>query len=75
MILTRRQAEAVYSAMCALNNIGSRLHARDVGYTPDGFAIQVHETDQKTIAVATGTQRLETHDSQAAFAAMYGLDG
>ena len=73
MILNKAQAEAVYSAMCALNNVNARLHARDVGYTDEGFAIQIHETETGMIVISTGTKVLERYGTQGRFAAAHGL--
>lgn len=66
MILTPAQAEAVYRAMCELNNIGGRIDAR-IGYT------RVNETVSVGILVTAPGQSTEQHNDQAAFAAAYGL--
>lgn len=79
MILNQAQAEAVYSAMCALNNVGGRSHVRinaarggliHVNELPDG-AIQLWRGD----AVGYPTGAIENYADQSAFAAAYGLDG
>ncbi len=75
MILSQPQAEAVYSAMCALNNVNARLHARDVGRTDEGLPIQIHETETGVIVISTGTQVLERYGTQGRFAAAHGLEG
>lgn len=78
-ILTKAQAEAVYSAMCALNNVGALADTRvpDNGRTihitervmGDGHLIQVYRGD----AVGNPTGGFEQYDSQSAFATAYGL--
>ena len=78
MILTQAQAEAVYSAMCALNNVGGRLHAR-IKATP-GALIHVNELPSGHMqlwpgdAVGNPTGPLESHHNQSAFATAYGLN-
>lgn len=67
MILNQAQAEAVYSAMCALNNIGGRIDAR-IGYT------RVNETVSAGILVTAPDHSTEQYNDQAAFAAAYGLN-
>jgi len=72
MILTQAQAEAVYSAMCALNNVGA-----DKGSTSfesgrmDGIYVNWH---QHVVAIQVGVVGpCEYHSNQAAFATAYGL--
>ena len=73
-ILTQAQAEAVYSGMCALNNVGARLdafredefHAREIA---DG-RIVVHKLPPTFSNSFNGP---EIHANQAAFATAYGL--
>lgn len=87
-ILTKAQAEAVYSAMCALNNVGGALWCRMTAGKGEEW-VGVREEDSGAIhirkgalrrfdsiesVVAIGTGALEHHASQAAFAAAYGLD-
>lgn len=67
-ILTQAQAEAVYSAMCALNNVGGCIDCR-IGY------IRVNESAIAGILIMARGKRTERHDNQAAFAAAYGLNG
>lgn len=72
LILTTAQAEAAYSAMCALNNISMRLD----GCVGDG--IRMHEDENgevfvfETRAGHTGGLR-EEYENQSAFATAYGL--
>ncbi len=70
MILNQAQAEAVYSAMCALNNVGGKLWCY-VG----GYRIEDEGADGVTIMndYRVNPQTLERHASQAAFAAAYNL--
>lgn len=67
LILTTAQAEAVYGAMCALNNIDARLDAR-VGPT------RVYETLSGTVVVSAYALPTEDYANQAAFAAAYNLE-
>ncbi len=76
MILTKSQAEAVYSAMCALNNVNARcmaeLDRKDfLNYK------RVVERDEDTIyivnVVVGRANKIENYDNQAAFAAAYGV--
>lgn len=75
LILNKSQAEAVYRAICALNNIGARLHQASF-LMRDGihaeFIVDVRERAGGQIVVDGRTTEL--HDSQAAFAEAYGLN-
>ena len=68
MILGKEQAQAVYSAMCALNNVGGRI---DVTWPDHGRVIE----DAKSFVFVFSREGvvLEKHVSQAAFATAYGL--
>ena len=66
-ILTQAQAEAVYSAMCALNNVGGRIGAAL------GDGCMVREDSDGEIYISHDVWRLEYHADQAAFATAYGL--
>lgn len=78
LILTPAQAEAVYSAMCALNNVsGAQLQTVIPATTG---AVRVREMPSGTIAIeyllrsqAPDGLWLETYDNQSAFATAYGL--
>lgn len=67
MILNQAQAEAVYSAMCALNNVGGKANNLHVGravVSADvGSAIHVYSPEAD-----------ERYPNQSAFAAAYGLN-
>ncbi len=72
-ILTKTQAEAVYSAMCALNNVGAHLDARIYS-----AAIRVQEMPGGMIVVHRPVHNApsaeqETYANQSAFATAYGL--
>jgi hypothetical protein len=79
MILNKPQAEAVYSAMCALNNVSGLANFRfpDTGRTihvtesvmGDGHLIQIYRGD----AIGNPTGDFEQFTSQADFATAYGL--
>lgn len=68
LILNQSQAEAVYSAMCVLNNVDFR--ACDLSF---GKAI-VKQTSSGTISVIGTVGDDEQYASQAAFATAYGLN-
>lgn len=76
MILNQAQAEAVLNAMCALNNVGGRLAANLDEDKPE--SINVFERADGTVSVWQRnhgvTHNEETHTTQAAFAAAYGLN-
>lgn len=74
-ILSQSQAEAIYSAMCALNNVGGRVTAEFGG-------LQAYELSDGSICVqgdaavrngAAMEDGIEAYDSQSAFAQAYGL--
>lgn len=67
-MLTKAEAEMVYSAMCALNNVGGKLAA-------NLESVRVIETKQGvTISDNQLSRPQEHYDSQAEFAMAYGLD-
>ena len=67
MILNQAQAEAVYSAMCALNNVGMRIN------TCDDDMVRVAEHQSGVITVYHGDTVRDVYANQAAFATAYGL--
>lgn len=73
MILNQSQAEAVYSAMCALNNVGGRMSCLDLGQ--QSRDPQIRCTVGGSIVIERGMPFCdrEAHDNQSAFAAAYGL--
>ncbi|KLR58005.1 hypothetical protein [Diaphorobacter sp. J5-51] len=71
-ILNQSQAEAIYSAMCALNNLGSTSIELDL---PGDIWIQAGVNGGVIVCPRHVGAKLEQHASQAAFAAAYGLDG
>lgn len=71
-ILTPAQAEAVYSAMCHLNNVGGRI---DRIYA-DGFQVsEAAHTGRVIVQLASDhlTVPPEIYSNQSAFATAYGL--
>lgn len=69
MILTQAQAEAVYSAICVLNNVSGRIEALNL---PDnGIAVGCFSSG--VIHVRNIYGQFENHTNQAAFATAYGL--
>lgn len=76
-ILTQAQAEAVYSAMCHLNNVGGQMNA-----SFEGGAVSAIEWSEGTVTVTRHrapagfpycNEQQETYSSQSAFATAYGL--
>lgn len=80
MILNQAQAEAVYSAMCALNNVSANrgVELRFVGGN-DGdynrYGVKEEADGEVTVYVGPGILGREREDyaNQAAFASAYGL--
>lgn len=73
MILTAAQAEAIYSAMCALNNVGGALRATMPQANSEKW-LKVRECeDFGTIKVIVGFTTAEVYADQNAFAQAYGL--
>lgn len=73
-ILSQAQAEAVYSAMCALNNVGSTIKAKIPPTEDGGRWVFVEECeDSGQITLTTGLRTVARHSNQAAFASAYGL--
>ncbi len=74
-ILTQVQAESVYSAMCALNNVNARVKAMFGNVATDG--VNVFEEDDGCVRVARvnayDVREHEEYNDQAAFADAYGL--
>ena len=76
-ILNQAQAEAVYNAMCALNNVGAAIDCLlPLG---GGKAVRVYEALNASVHVATEAggrawQSVERHESQSAFSTAYGLN-
>jgi hypothetical protein len=70
LILTPAQAEAVYSAMCALNNVNGRCVDLAIG---DNAAVLVHATGTVTV-IRYVTEPAERYASQHEFASAYGLN-
>lgn len=71
-ILTQAQAEAVYSAMCALNKVGGRIHV-----TIDESKRVAQRIDSRihVLEFLNGDwEPCEVYLGQSAFAAAYGLD-
>lgn len=68
MILTQAQAEAVYSAMCALNSVGGRLSLADVGVMQ-----RVRQSDTGCVIVESIDEFADHYPNQYAFASDYGL--
>lgn len=71
LILNQAQAEAVYSAMCALNNVGGRIDV--LIPNPGGVIVQVQEMQHGEVWVFFGSLGSENYADQSAFAAAYGL--
>lgn len=81
MILNQSQAEAVYSAMCALNNVNGRLHARMSGRYEGSIVHCVEQSGGRgQLQIYWGDPSgnphglAEHYPNQAAFATAYGLN-
>jgi hypothetical protein len=73
-ILDKAQAQAVYGAMCALNNVGATLKANIPPAEETGRWIYVEEcADTGQITLTTGLRRVACYSNQDAFTAAYGL--
>lgn len=68
-LLNQAKAEAVYGAMCALNNVGGKLLAN---FEHEDKLTTVHELPSGLIVVCDG-RTFEEYDGQTAFAAAYDL--
>lgn len=71
LILTTAQAQAVYSAMCALNQVGG---GQVEAYVDAAFALvrEHHSGCVRVVSIRENDKR-EEYSDQAAFAAAYGL--
>ncbi|MFY3577133.1 hypothetical protein ACOTI8_31015 [Achromobacter xylosoxidans] len=72
LILTTAQAQAVYSAMCALNNIGAVIDVEIPGGC-GGTRIQGTFTGSVRVEQRWDDRKSERYPDQDAFAASYGL--
>jgi len=76
LFLNQSQAEAVYGAMCALNNVGGRI-AATVAIVDAGTHVNVYETSLGVVCLVKVCDfdlvDSEGYESQAAFATAYGL--
>ncbi|MDX3877636.1 hypothetical protein [Achromobacter denitrificans] len=71
-ILTAAQAQAVYSAMCALDNISVNFDT--MWRADDGESVRITENKYGVLVHKGGEQGVSEHYAdQAAFAAAYGL--
>jgi hypothetical protein len=68
LLLTPAQAEAVYSAMCALNNIGSTLQT-----TVRGVCVRVSDSGEVHVWEPFTSKTYELYATQHEFATTYGL--
>lgn len=78
MILNQAQAQAVYTAMCALNNVSANegVQISFVGTVDGDYKhIKVEECAGGSVEVSFGIlgRERETYPNQAAFAAAYNL--
>lgn len=79
-LLSHTQAEAVYSAMVALNNVGARAHVRFE--LEDGATLHTCEYEDKTVQVFIGDAvgnradggSFEQFRTQNDFAKAYGIE-
>lgn len=81
-LLNRAQAEAVYSAMCALNNVGATIGSVHLPIAEPGYTLTVNshpitQTVSVTVWAGVISRRIATdrYASQHEFAKAYGLVG
>lgn len=72
MILNQAQAEAVYSAMAALNNVGGRI-ATVIEFSRESECEVVENPEGQVLVSKDFGLSVETHANQAAFASAYRL--
>lgn len=80
-ILTQAQAEAVYSAMCVLNNVSGKIKVTlpraGWSFIGDGSFIKVFEDDEGFVKIRSTLNHSLVEDEffpdQSAFATAYGL--
>lgn len=73
-ILTAEQAEAVYSAMCALNKVGAKIRVSVPPAADVERWVFIEEcADSGQITLTQGLRRVACHAGQSAFATAYGL--
>lgn len=74
MILNQSQANAVYSAMCELNNVNAII---DISIKDEFHPIDVFESETDgsihVFRYIDNDQRSECYETQAHFAATYGI--
>ena len=71
-ILNKGQAEMIYSAMCALNNVGARLSANVIGKSVlDNIEVRENGVGE---VIVFGARDCEIWANQNEFAKAYGLD-
>jgi hypothetical protein len=73
LILNQSQAEAVYSAMCALNNVGAEMLVQFTGYPRAQDHIGIDASDGSVRIRVGMCGDFEGYQNQAAFATAYGL--
>lgn len=78
MILNQSQAEAVYRAMCELNNVGAKIKAT-LDMVAYGQFVKVWQHDANEFVTVIKVEKYhvtsrEVYASQAEFAAAYGLE-
>jgi hypothetical protein len=72
MILSQHQAEAVYSAMAALNNVNGRV-ATVLEFGKESECEVVENAEGQVLLSKDFGLSVETYDNQGAFAAAYNL--
>lgn len=71
-ILSQAQAEAVYSAMCALKKVDASLSSINLK-DENGFPVVIHAMSSGMWMILSPHNVSEWHDNESAFAAAYGL--
>jgi hypothetical protein len=71
MILNKSEAEAVYSAMCAMNNVNGVALGLYIASSRERGGIKIEESYGGSITILSN--EVEVWKSQSEFAAAYGL--
>lgn len=73
MILNQAQAETVYGAMCAMNNVGATNGHMSIAGPSAQEDVRVNWDDSVVVYLGAMLGKRENYETQAAFASAYGL--
>lgn len=77
LILTQAKAQAVYRAMCELNNIGALINVRiAMGTNSHAVVLEDLMSDEVRVSVHSGgkVQTFETYPDQESFRSAYSVE-